>query len=314
MNSLCNRIRAALNLLLLLSLLQAWVLFAGDKSSVAEDVKGLVADIEQLRKDEVPASVKDFLDSFHFAHSQSAHWDAQPMPLSKIIALTDQDVTDVHLDSGGIAAAAAKVTGSENAAGTMIISGQTPAERYREIKDRFSRTAEGAIADGLARLNRLRDSIHMAGLPINTATVYDLERSFVREVEIPFIKQRIEAHGAFWMLGAAAVAVLALIYIVLDYMWIVLSSRRFNQDETEVFDCVLLYPSRFAVILGTGWLVAPCALLALGLIGRFRVTSGSADWVFIGCLFVLSTGIAIASIRRTWMLRTALSNGRFLSR
>lgn len=304
MNNLCTRVRGALNLLLLLSLLQAWVLLAQDQQSIADDVRALASDFDQLPSKQPPDSVRALLNSYQ--HSTPSGRGVRSIPLSILLAISDRDVAAAHPTAEEIDEV--ELSGAtRNSAGIVIITGKSPEEYAHEGTAVITKVVSDNIARSVDRLNHLRSAIESAGLS-PTATVYDLERSYVKRVEIPFVKQEVEANSAFWILALAELTVSAFLYVLMDSMWMVVSAMSAAPAaDMEMQDCIPLYPSPWARALATAWILAPCILTASGRFSRFGVTFNLTEWLIIAALTIV---IAVGSLMRMSMLRRRLLHGR----
>jgi len=115
----------------------------------------------------------------------------------------------------------------------------------------------------LPRLQHIDSDSHLELLP-NATKIGDLERKLGKEVEVPFIKQRLAAAKAAWILSFAVLAPIALLFVLLDSLW--LESRDIPPTkEKEGLDLVMLYRSGWAYLLGMLWLVAPVVLTGFGM-------------------------------------------------
>jgi hypothetical protein len=188
--------------------------------------------------------------------------------------------------------------------GAIIITGKSPEERYHEINSELSEDASKNSEDALDTLSRLRDSIERADLSIDSATVRDLERSLARQIEIPFVRQRVDARIAFWILGLAATTILTFLYSLLDSIYLVLSTGKGADNAPEILDWVLLHPSKVAAFLGVAWIFLPCVLTSIGLLPRIGVIVGAPQLLGLFLLFIAMLAFGLLMLRRTLQIRS----------
>lgn len=153
-------------------------------------------------------------------------------------------------------------------------------------------------------LRELKQWIREAELPPNATKIGDLERKLGKEVEVPFIKQRLAAAKAAWILSFAVLAPLALLFVLLDSLW--LESRGIPPTkEKELLDLVMLYRSGWAYLLGMLWLAAPVVLTFFGM----SLYANNENWnlykieqmalaIVIGSVLVYLCWIRVSKIRK----------------
>jgi hypothetical protein len=257
-------------------------------------------ELERTPPEKVRNPARELVESYRLARSKSTQWDVQQIQLSKLIAITEDDIKTAHVDWSDVDAVAARA--ASNGAAIIIITGDTPEVHAQKVREAYQKIVAQQTEESFSRLNRLRSNISNAGLPLD-ATVFDLERSFARQIDIPFVNQKIDARRAFWILGSASTVVLILIYSLLDSMWLFARKRPSPESHPDELDCLLLYPSNVAVVLGIAWIAAPSVLLAFGMIGSTSVTTGIGEILQVVGLFLATLCIVIAGLNRTLQLR-----------
>jgi len=126
----------------------------------------------------------------------------------------------------------------------------------------YSVTPAG-LAYGKAVLNRLKALIDASGVNLEYATMGDVERRFMRVVELPVIKQKVNVTNASWVLQLVLLAPLSLLLVLVESLWMIVREK--PQKEIESLDLIFFYPSISAYVLGILWLIAPVLLITIGM-------------------------------------------------
>lgn len=122
-------------------------------------------------------------------------------------------------------------------------------------------------------LRELKQWIREAELPPTATKIGDLEKNLSKEFEVPFIKQRLAAAKAAWILSFAVLAPIALLFVILDSLWLELRDIPPTKGK-ELLDLVMLYRSVWAYRLGMLWLAAPVVLACFGI----SLVANSDNW------------------------------------
>jgi hypothetical protein len=266
MKDLCSRARSAMNLVLLLVVFQLWVLLPSDssKTQVERDLTNIYDSLgENPDANRLTQHFRDFRESYKRLHPE---YDLEDVPLALVLNLEDKDLRLQQLPQPA----------------PLSTPAPRPALKVETEKERLARRDDALLApdtftegqlpfaDPYATklpsfdLRELKQWIREAELQPNATRIGDLERKLGKEVEVPFIKQRVAAAKAAWILSFAVLAPIALLFVLLDSLW--LESRDIPPTkEKEVLDLVMLYRSGWAYFLGMLWLVAPVVLTGFGM-------------------------------------------------
>jgi hypothetical protein len=246
----CSRARAALNLVLVLSLLQIWLQISQPNSpeAIGEDLHHLVvffarylggpqpgfADLEPLRPP---------LDAFVKAlkATRSGNWDGNWDDVSLDFF--------VNADPSAVGRALNEVFGNPNPKDSKVFDGVmlSPEQFAEEADQAYLHIRKLAQRSGLAP----------------TATVRELKNANEHPLELPAIKQSINPEDAGFVLQAALLFPLALLMVLLDSMPNVLAQMKANGEDIGVADCVFFYRSWLSFPIGVLWLLFPALCILL---------------------------------------------------
>jgi hypothetical protein len=299
MNELCGHARSVLSSLLLLGMLQAWVLTTDNKTeyTVAEDLSLM------LRKSEFDPLLVYPENIRHFKESSEQLGDLKyltKMPLAVLVSITDADVASIHVNPEAII----RIEQAPISDDDLIVTGDSPAQFIEHEKARLQDTADRTQAGFLESLKRVRNAIEQSGLDVETMAVHDLPRNSVKVLEIPFIKQNVEFHVAFWILGSASTLVLWFLFAIVDSIKFLAVRHSSKESFPELLDCIFFYPSRMALIFGSLWIGLTPALLIDGLFyiggqqSSFWDYAGTFGLIASSGLIVITTFSRILTIRK----------------
>jgi hypothetical protein len=285
MDNLCARARAAMNLLLLICILQAWVL-SESYSPVFSDVR-ILGDVLEMTG--VEGTAREFLAEFENTSHGGNLWDPSGVRLSTI-----RKITDVDLNAS---------CRSERAFYSHLAPNEAAA--YREHVKKLCDQANEAVG-------RLRASIEHAADRLSKAEplIADLEQLSKKEFEIPFVHDKLDAPRAYWILAFGSGAVLLALSSLVNSIWLVRSADKGEIDEPIVLDLLFLHPSKLAFCLGSLWVFIPFALVAGAYArGGFGTQLGQAGTLIHILFGVFLLVIASSLIRRAVFIRRTLGYG-----
>jgi hypothetical protein len=305
MKDACARARAALNLMLLLCLLQAWLLFtvADPYISVVSNVNAIGEMYRRHPPDNESGSIGAFEASYIAAYMLSPQSGVRSMKLASVLAISDEEVRDrkeKELSEQEIE----KIFLDEKNRNTLALSNRGSPVSFEEWQQRWQRDVR--IPETIVgRLHHLRDLTDRSGVVVDTATIHDLEVTIPHELEVPFIKQKVDSQDAFWIIGVAMIAPLLVVFVVLDSICIKLRSDPIGvMKEPESMDLFILYRSYWGLVLGALWIFAPSILVLPALQILFftaTASSGAAIWDFtLGTVLLL---LAVVTLRRACSIR-----------
>ena len=242
MKDLCSRARAALNLLLLLSLLQIWVIFSAPNSP-----ESINADIDALEEIFLP----------FIAEANGRPRKPLKPPLDKLVeALKSHEFKDK--DDLTLALF------EDHSSTRFFVELQRLFRSYADDNTPPPPTSvdgETNIAIGHYAVRHIQKLISRSGLP-PTATIRELKHHYSGEMEVPILKQSIEPEDATVVMAVATVFPLALLYVLFDSMRKVLRKMKFDGEDIDPLDCILFYRSWSAIPVTVVWLILPLALFA----------------------------------------------------
>jgi hypothetical protein len=288
MTNLCKRAQDGMYLLLLICMSWTWVVFSETHSGVVEDVRALWNYFNYAQQTyyygdgprEAALAVRNFKHAF-----EVDLLDGRQVRLLTIVDISDADMTESR-----IRVAALDEWARRGPKGDPIPE-EIHSRNTRENNRQFEQIREA--------LERLRADIRRAQLPVETATVGDLQRKlFLAQVEIPYVKVPFTVHKAFWILGWAAAVIIFYVNALVDSI----GSIRVNGGNaaSEVPDFVLLLPGWRARVIGFFWAFAPTGLSGVGLVGgKFRIGD---TWGVLTLFLVSATG-AYMLLRRAKAIR-----------
>ena len=288
MKDLCSRARAALNLLLILTLLQVWVLSPNDANSESvqvdvEQVESAFAGASQSCSEPGKAFDAEYRKSISFGGPET-------IPVTKILEIPE-DAVSVAIELREYASEkAAPDTPDLQDFPRICLWGGSGSIDVPSTREDIDKTVDA--------LRRLKNLTYTSGVVINTATIGEVEQKLAREIEVPFVKVKLNAGKASWILAIGVLAPFAFIYVVLDSLLLTLRAVPAG-NEMDFLDFLPLYPSRSARVLGVIWLFAPIILTCVGLIKLLRGQSARLAtvellvpvallWLFLLCLIKAS--------------------------
>ena len=119
-------------------------------------------------------------------------------------------------------------------------------------------------------IEAIKSYVRLVNLPLSS-TLEDLVRAGTRQIEIPFVKERLDARAAYWVLGVVTSGPLILLISLSASMLAVAQSGSHKPEQREsslptlrVDDWLPLHPGILASILGILWLLAPGVLAVVG--------------------------------------------------
>jgi hypothetical protein len=289
----CSRARAALNLILVLSLLQAWVLF-----SLPNSPESIDHDLEIVYEKLAP----------HFSHNRNLPAAREPLDkfvvnLSKWEFADRDEATLATFDIPYVPRLEDDVywTMVDQAHAEKADVGKIDAEKVRE--------AASSVASALTHIKELE---RRSGLPA-TATIRDLKRHYSREVEVPVLKQSIEPNDVILVLELATVFPLAILFVLLDSMTLVLRKVKGDGKSIDPLDCIFFYRSWSAIPVSVIWLLSPLGLMLSQAIPIY-LTHDSIEAVIAYRLVFWSILVLVpACLFRAWTARSvylALSDAK----
>jgi hypothetical protein len=287
MKDLCARSRAVMNLLLLISMLQVWILVSEDHSSVVENTRRLCSDLMLMQSmAQAIGTTKDFVLEYERTLVGGSSWNVQQIRLSSILAISTYDFDRSFPDRESIH--------------RIAVQGPPGTE------SQMSKVVATTHDDATAILDGLRETIEHAHLPPDTSTIFDLEKLSEKEIDLPFVHAGVDVHIAFRVLAVGSLLVIAMLYSLVDSIWRV-GTETNSWGDDPVLDVPFLYPSKWARCLATIWIGSPSLLVAAGTFGLLKVamnTRESLALVGIACLIAF---IAIRIFWRVRMIRAHLS-------
>jgi hypothetical protein len=270
MKDLCTRSRAVMNLLLLISMLQVWILVSEDHSSVVENTRKLCDDLMLMQSmTQASGTAEAFVAEYENTLIGGTRWNVQKIKLSTVLAITTIDFDNAFPNQKSILDIASRSHRPESEVSKMVA----------DIHDR-----DTAILDGL------RATIEHAHLPPETSTIYDLERLSAKEIDLPYVHAPVDVRNAFWILAIGSLLVITMLYSLVDSIWRVGTETNEWGGRERVLDVALLYPSKWAFYLAAIWIGSPPLLVAVGSIGPLKVAvSNGESWTLRGlaCLMVV---------------------------
>jgi hypothetical protein len=239
MKDYCSRARAALNLILLLSLLQVWVLFSLPNSpeSIDRDVANLVASLSPYAFPYASPAIPTpdhTLDKLVAAIKANAYEDNENLTLGSLTIRTIENSHQMFYDALKVA----------------------PHSDEIAIID-IDKNANAAAND----LDHIHELIKRSGLP-QTATVRELKHHYSGELEVPILKQSMEPKDATPVLALATDFPLAMLFVLLDSMCGLLRKVKNERKGIAPLDCIFFYRSWTAIPLGLAWLLLPFVCMA----------------------------------------------------
>jgi hypothetical protein len=268
MKDYCSRARAALNLILLLSLIQVWGIF-----SEANSAESIDADINTVYIELTP-----YLPSFG---------DVPPNGLMQALATTlIKDENDLPL--------------------SLFNDQSTNRFLYKLLRSKGSDNSESPIVerkemapyDAFIRIQKM---ISRAGLS-SKATILELKHHYSGDIEVPILKQSIEPEDATVVMEVATVFPLALLFVLFDTMRRVLKKMKDDGEDIDPLDCIFFYRSWSAIPVSIIWLILPLALFASRFQQLWTHLENTQTWVAF--LFAcLSPVLALACLLQGFMAR-----------
>jgi hypothetical protein len=289
MKDLCARGRAAMNLLLVLSALQAWNFYADADSgrTVYQDVGKIGAELTYFREigHEPAPAIQAFLKEAYPEGETSEERDWEPLKLRLVLMISDKDMADARPTPDDIYKHALKEA-TETARKVQRKSSNEPPDMRDEkwfvdfIAKEDRERVEIRDQKLLTAMDHLR---HLAGevaISVGTSTLSDLEMALDQHVELPIVKQHVDSLKTFWILEFAMFWVLALVAAILDSIWIV--ERATDERSDEAPDLLLLYRSKIAIGLGVVWLLLPSSFFLLRLAYMyFEIDAEGLDGIYL---------------------------------
>src|SRR5687768_15853214 len=153
-----------MNLLLLLCLLQAWVVFTDKRSAIFEEIDSLQMQLRVMQPAERSKAVADFI-TLVVGSDYGMHADpskTRKVDLARLVALTPEEVM------------ASPYFAPKRSAAEIIIAGDTD-----DGSDEHYRAAAAAVTH-LKNIHRLISNAALA----NDATVADVERAGMNEIQV----------------------------------------------------------------------------------------------------------------------------------
>jgi len=220
MKDLCARGRSAMNLVLLLALLQLYLLVTGFNPVAVDLVKAMVEDAKDPWSVSVPG-VALFRDL-----GKNPEADLRDLPISAIKSLNEQEL-------------------------------QTLADQRRptETRDFSQATIDSTIKQlhFIYQLKQLKRIVSDSTLP-SEATVGRLSDTEEPQLELPLLRQKITARGAFVLFSLANALLLLYLLSLLDSLRVLFTRQ---VCPPPLLDLILLHPSVIAYCLGAVWLTMP---------------------------------------------------------
>jgi len=127
-------------------------------------------------------------------------------------------------------------------------------------------------------------------------TFGDIQQRFSRKLKIPFIDQEVTTDRAVFLLALALMGPLAYLLSICATLLIVMK----NSDMVIGLDWIMLHPGRLSLILGGLWLFGPA--LAVG----FGMVTEAVFWPISLTLSFLLAVMAILILRKTLEIRCVL--------
>ena len=254
-----------MNLLLLICMLQAWVLFSEFASTVVDDARTLGENLLFFQSmAQGVGTAQAYLSEYETARGAGPRWNPRQIRLSTIANVTDADL---------IASRPSDIDS------LMRVRNANETDRA-QIRESLAAAILTMSEKAQASLDRLQISIVESAPRLSgpEPTIFDLERVSRKEFDIPFVHGRVDAHPAFWILGFGSLAVLLILYSLVCSIRLVQTADRSGTDKLVVLDLLFLHPGRLPLVLGAIWVFIPSALLVIALGGSgFRIRTGTAQ-------------------------------------
>jgi hypothetical protein len=329
MKDLCNRARAAMNLILLFCLLQVWILSSANHlaEKVLEEVTQYGNMLSQHSANQpVDASTKEFIAAFNAAKSTGS---IPSIKLSLILGTPDRAIADFYQNRLQEVWKAEEEQRAVEAEETR---------KKEELKAEMRRKDEIFVDDSFFKwpgkmrsapqfdplnyfdwagvASDLKARILYSKLPLATATIADLQETYERQIELPFIKKEVTGKDAYGVLQIAMLAPLALVYVLLDSIWLKaesdLEESKYAREKSvvEPFDFILLYRSKWSLMMGFLWLLAPVVLTLGGMTDILNLRVGNYTGFLVVLAVALPSFVMIAIARRALQIRRTEYWGR----
>jgi hypothetical protein len=271
-----------MNLLLLISMLQVWILASEDHSAVVEGTRKLGDDMLQMQMyGTAIKTAQAFVSEYENSRIGDSSWNVQKIRLSTILAISTYDFDSSFPDPETI---------RRNA-----LNGPPGTEAQ------VSKFVAAVHEDATTILEGLRATIEHAHLPPETSTIYDLEKVSAKEIDMPFVHAGVEPHIAFQLLAIGSLLVIAMLYSLFDSIWRVGTETK--KWGGPVLDAALLHPSKWAPNLAGIWIGAPSLLVAAGTFGPLKVAVNSRESWVLGVIAFIIGVIAVKILIRGKTIR-----------
>ena len=129
-------------------------------------------------------------------------------------------------------------------------------------------------------------------------TFGDIQQRFSRKLKIPFIDQDVTTDRAVFLLAIALMGPLAYLLSICSTLLIVMK----NSDRVAGLDWIMLHPGKLSLVLGGLWVFGPAFAVAFGMVTE------AVYWPISLTLSFLLTAMGILVLQKTFQLRHLLHN------
>lgn len=181
------------------------------------------------------------------------------MQLQTVLDISDQDVNKIP---GGNDVYRLKQDRPPGEASVFAVNPADKLENMPGFQDQVF--AKRRLLEEIHRIRKLTEE----SVLMPSDNFQKLDKALESEVEIPFLKEKIGAAFAYWLLSSANIAVLGYLLGLTDALLIYSADKK----PEKPLDWILLYPGELAMSIGFLWLMSPSIVA--------WIATFSASWVF----------------------------------